>query len=66
MKLFPKNLEMQYWTAIALANTKQIPKAVGMLRGIYAQDANWRELTRRLPKVGLLTVSDAELAQLVR
>jgi len=66
MKLFPKNLEMQYWTAIALANTKQVPKAVGMLKSIYAQDGNWRELTWRLPKVGLLTVSDAELAQLVR
>ena len=66
MKLFPKNLEMQYWTAIALANTKQVPKAAGMLRNIYAQDANWRELTRRLPKVGLLTVSANELAQLVK
>lgn len=66
MKLFPKNLEMQYWTAIALANTKQVPKAVAMLQRIYAQDANWRTLTRRLPKVGLLTVSAAELAQLVR
>ena len=66
MKLFPKNLEMQYWTAIALANTKQVPKAAGMLRNIYAQDGNWRELTRRLPKVGLLTVSGAELAQLLR
>ena len=65
MKLFPKNLEMQYWTAISLANTKQVSKAATMLRGIYAQDANWRELTRRLPKVGLLTVSDAELAQLL-
>jgi hypothetical protein len=37
-----------------------------MLRGIYAQDANWRELTRRLPKAGLLTVSSAELAQLLK
>lgn len=66
MKLFPKNIEMQYWTAIALANTKQVPKAAGMLRGIYAQDANWRELTRRLPKVGLLTVSAADLQTLLR
>lgn len=66
MKLFPKNLEMQYWTAIALANTKQVPKAAGMLQRIYAEDANWRELTRRLPKVGLLTVSDAELKTLIR
>jgi predicted Zn-dependent protease len=66
MKLFPKNLEMQYWTAIALANTKQVAKAAGMLQQIYAQDDNWRELTRRLPKVGLLTVSATELAQLVK
>ncbi|MBC8152428.1 MAG: DUF1028 domain-containing protein [Bacteroidetes bacterium] len=66
MKLFPQNLEMQYWTAIALANTKQVPKAVEMLKMIYAKDANWRELTRRLPKVGLLTVSAPELAELVK
>ncbi len=66
MKLFPKNLEMQYWTAIALANTKQVPKAATMLQRIYAQNPNWRELTRRLPKVGLLTVSDAEMKTLVR
>ena len=66
MKLFPKNLEMQYWTAIALANTRQVPKAATMLQRIYAQDPNWRELTRRLPKVGLLTVSDAEMKTLIR
>lgn len=66
MKLFPQNLEMQYWTAIALANSHQMAKATPMLQRIYAKDANWRELTRRLPKVGLLTVSPAELAQLLR
>lgn len=65
MKLFPKNLEMQYWTAIALANTRQVAKAAGMLHTIYAQDANWRELTRRLPKVGLLTVPAADLQRLL-
>ncbi len=65
MKLFPQNLEMQYWTAIALANTKQFDKASAMLRSIYAKDPNWRELTRRLPKVGLLTVSPEALKQLV-
>lgn len=65
MKLFPQNLEMQYWTAIGLANAKQIAKAATMLNAIYAKDANWRELTRRLPKVGLLTVSKDELARLL-
>ena len=66
MKLFPENLEMQYWTAITLANNKKVKEASVLLQKIYKQDANWRELTRRLPKVNLLTVSPAELKELLR
>lgn len=66
MKMFPANLEMQYWTAITLANGKEISKASAMLQKIYKQDANWRELTKRLPKAGLLTVSDAEFKELTK
>ena len=64
MKMFPFNLEMQYWTAITLANNKEVAKAAIMLQKIYAKDANWRELTKRLPKVGLLNVSNADLIKL--
>jgi uncharacterized Ntn-hydrolase superfamily protein len=66
MKMFPGNLEMQYWTAITLANGKEVSKASAMLQKIYQQDAHWRELTKRLPKAGLLTVSDTELKELTR
>jgi uncharacterized Ntn-hydrolase superfamily protein len=66
MKMFPGNLEMQYWTAITLANGKEISKASAMLQKIYKQDANWRELTKRLPKAGLLTVSETELKELTK
>jgi uncharacterized Ntn-hydrolase superfamily protein len=66
MKMFPGNLEMQYWTAITLANGKEVAKASTMLQKIYKQDANWRELTKRLPKAGLLTVSDTELKELTK
>ncbi len=66
MKMFPENLEMQYWTAITLANNKDIKQASTMLQRIYKTDANWRELTRRLPKVGLLTISEKELSELLR
>jgi uncharacterized Ntn-hydrolase superfamily protein len=61
MKLFPQNLEMQYWTAITLANNKQVAKALPMLKSIFSKDSNWKELTRRLPKVNLLTVSEKDL-----
>ena len=66
MKLFPKNLEMQYWTAITLANNKKVKEAAVMLQKIYKQDANWRELTKRLPKVNLLTVSETDLKELIK
>ena len=66
MKMFPANLEMQYWTAITLANNKKIIEASKLLKKIYIKDANWRELTRRLPKVNLLTVSPADLQILLK
>ena len=66
MKMFPENLEMKYWTAITLANNKKVKEAAVMLQKIYKQDGNWRELTRRLPKVNLLTVSDAEYKELIK
>lgn len=66
MKMFPNNLEMQYWTAITLANNKDIAKASEMLQNIYKKDPNWRELTKRLPKVGLLTASENDLKELTK
>ena len=65
MKMFPQNVEMQYWTAITLANNKQMDKAMLILKKVFAVDANWKELTRRLPKVALLTVSDADLKKIL-
>lgn len=57
-QLYLHNFEMRYWTAINLANNSNISKAVTMLQEIYKIDPNWRELSKRLPKVGLLTVSE--------
>lgn len=65
MKLFPANLEMQYWTAITLANNQQLTKALPMLKAIFAKDRNWKELTRRLPPVGLLTVTAGDLKKIL-
>ncbi len=65
MKLFPQNLEMQYWTAITLINNKQGDKGRPLLKKIFQKDPNWRELTRRLPKANLLTVSEVELKQIL-
>ena len=65
MKMQPRNLEMQYWTAVTLANNKQVGKSLPMFKKIFSANKNWKELTRRLPVVGLLTVSDKELAEIL-
>ena len=65
-QMFPDNLEMRYWTAITLANGNEINRASTMLQGIYKKDPNWRELTRRLPKAGVLMVSEKDLKELLR
>lgn len=61
MKMFPNNLEMQYWTAVTLANNKEVVKAIPIFKKVFAKDSNWKELTKRLPKVNLLVVSDVDL-----
>lgn len=65
MKMFPVNLEMQYWTAVTLANNKEVAKAIPIFRKVFAAEKNWKELTRRLPQVKLLTVSEMDLKKIL-
>lgn len=65
MKLMPGNLEMQYWTAVTLANNKQVDKALPIFKKVFAADRNWKELTKRLPSVNLLTVPEADLKKIL-
>lgn len=64
--MFPNNLEMKYWHAIGLANSGQIEEATKILREVYRKDDNWRELTSRLPEVGLLNVSKQSMEKLMK
>ena len=65
MRMFPENLEMQYWTAVALVNTNNVKKAMPLFSNIFAKDKNWKELTRRLPAVGLLKITPEDLERIL-
>jgi len=64
-KLFPGNLEMRYWKAVALANSKRFEEAIPIFKSIFTADENWRTMTLRLPDSGLLNVTEAELDRIV-
>jgi uncharacterized Ntn-hydrolase superfamily protein len=53
-KLVPNNAEMIYWHAVALVNMGRVDESLPLFRRVFAMDPNWRTLTPRLPKSGLL------------
>jgi len=48
--------EMRFWHAVALVNMKRVDESLPIFKQVFAgtNGANWRELTARLPKSGLL------------
>lgn len=64
-KMFPQNLEMKYWKAVALANNGLLKEALPVFEYVFDRDRNWKELTRRLPASGLLTVTPDELLEIL-
>src|SRR5215217_6265478 len=53
-RLVPDNVEMVYWHAVALANMNRVEEALPLFRRVFAADPNWRTLTPRLVKSGIL------------
>ncbi|HLM55430.1 MAG TPA: DUF1028 domain-containing protein [Pyrinomonadaceae bacterium] len=53
-KLVPDNLEMAYWHAVALVNMNRTDEALPIFRRVFAADPNYRTLTPRLTKAGIL------------
>jgi len=64
-KLFPENLEMQYWYAINLLNNKQFAKAKPILKSIFEKNKDWKTLTSRLVVSKLLVVKNTELQEIL-
>lgn len=65
MKMFPENLEMKFWTAVALANKGNAKEALPLFREIFNKDKNWRELIPRLLPNGLLKVTPDQVKEIL-
>ena len=62
--MFPENLEMRFWKAVALANSDRPDEAKQIFDRIFEEDENWRTMLKRLPKAGLIDVTEEELEML--
>ena len=61
-RLVPGNLEMTYWHAVALVNMNRTEEALPLFRRVFSADPNWRVMTPRLVKAGILP-DDAKLIE---
>jgi len=52
-QIAPDNLEIRFWKAVTLATKGREDEARAILVGVYRDGADWAELLRRLPGVGL-------------
>ncbi|MGA8853304.1 MAG: DUF1028 domain-containing protein [Christiangramia sp.] len=63
-KMFPENLEMKFWKAVALTNSGRMEEARPIFEKVFKEDKNWKEMITRLPASGILTISEEELKSL--
>lgn len=59
------NGEMPFWHAVTLVGLGKVDDALPLFRRAFAQDENWRELVRRLPKAGQLPNDPALIKRIV-
>ena len=52
--MFPDNLEMKFWHAVALANMGRLKESYPLFKTVFRQDQNWRTLLPRMPASGLI------------
>jgi len=65
-ELNPDNLEMKYWYAVTLANNGELNEAKVIFKNIFKQNSKWKELTPRLIKPKLLTISEEQLQEILK
>jgi uncharacterized Ntn-hydrolase superfamily protein len=53
-KMLPNNVEVKYWAAITMITAGREKEAMPYFREVFAKEPKWVEVTKRLPKSGLL------------
>ena len=60
-KLFPQNLEMKFWKAVALLNNSRVSQAREIFKYVINKNKNWEKLLLRLPASNLVSLSKNQI-----
>ena len=61
-----RRAEMLFWHAVALVNMKRVEESLPVFARAFEIEPAWRELTRRLPKSGLLPDDEALIKRITQ
>ena len=64
-KLYPENPELPFWTAVTLAQTGELQKALPIFKDVFSRNGNLRELVPRIVQAGFLTVEQNVLQEIL-
>jgi uncharacterized Ntn-hydrolase superfamily protein len=63
--MFPENLEMKFWHAVALVNVGRVQQSLPLFRTIFEKDTNWATLVPRLPASGVLNADEKTISKIL-
>jgi uncharacterized Ntn-hydrolase superfamily protein len=63
--MFPDNLEMKFWHAVALVNVGRVDDALPLFKTVFVNDINWATLVPRLPKSGTLNADELTIKKIL-
>ena len=64
-KFYPENPELPFWTAVTLAQTGELQKALPIFKDVFSRNENLRELVPRIVRAGFLTDEQNVLQQIL-
>ena len=64
-KFYPENPELPFWTAVTLAQTGELQKALPIFKDVFSRNQNLRELVPRIVQAEFLTVDQNVLQQIL-
>ena len=64
-KYYPDNPELPFWSAVTLAQTGELQKALPIFKDAFSRNDNLRELVPRIVKAGFLTDDQNVLQQIL-
>jgi uncharacterized Ntn-hydrolase superfamily protein len=63
--MFPDNLEMKFWHAVALVNAGRTDESLRIFKDVFARDQNWATLIPRLPASGTLQTDETTIKRIL-